>query len=81
MMGWEGVFGLIMSTLILIIGKFIGSPFTDHIDDLALAYEQMSNNYSLIMLALGFIIAAACFNGLGVYTIKMTSAANKTVAE
>lgn len=41
----------------------------------------MGNDNNLIALALGFIIAAACFNAFGSFTTKLTSAANRSVFE
>ena len=41
----------------------------------------MSNDYSILVYALGFIIAAACFNAFGSFATKLTSAANRSVIE
>ena len=87
MMGWEGVFGLLITVLILIPAQFLGCPFRDdqcvnsHIDDLALAYQQVREDTNLIILAAGFVCAAALFNALGAFTTKNTSAANRSVIE
>ena len=46
-----------------------------------LAQNQMNGNHLLVVLALGFIAAAALFNGFGATTTKLTSSANRVVVE
>ena len=88
MMGWEGVYGLLITLLIIMPSQILGCPFDDeskcvngHIDDMQLAQNQMSGNHLLVVLALGFIGAAALFNGFGATTTKLTSSANRVVVE
>ena len=87
MMGWEGVFGLLITGLIFLPIQFTDCPFSEahcvngHIDDLHLTFQQLSANKSLLALSLGFILVAAAFNGFGSMATKLTSAASRTVIE
>ena len=87
MMGWEGVFGVILTSFILFIAQFSSCPFGEsqcvngHIDDIGEAYEQLKNSKTVLFLSLAFIAAAAGFNGFGVTATKLTSGAQRTVVE
>jgi len=87
MMGWEGVFGLLITTLVLLPAQFAGCPFHEnqcingHIDDFALALQQMQANKTIIVLAVCFAISATAYNGFGITLTKLTSAANRSVVE
>lgn len=87
MMGWEGVFGILFTIMIAVPSQFLSCPFSEyqcvngHIDDFALAYSQMRENKFIVLLALLYIICAACFNAFGSFATKFTSAANRTVVE
>jgi len=48
MMGWEGVFGFLITLMIVIPSQILGCPFDDenkcvngHVDDIFLASEQL----------------------------------------
>ncbi len=86
-MGWEGVFGLIITIAIILPAQFAGCPFSDnqcvngHIDDMKQAYEQMRTEKTIIVLSIFFVVSAAAYNGFGVTSTKLTSAASRSVVE
>ncbi|KAL7633135.1 UNVERIFIED_CONTAM: hypothetical protein RMT77_016505 [Armadillidium vulgare] len=84
--GWEGIFGFITLTLLLIpfyfipAGIFSGNPrgvLEDPID----AFIQLSNNGILIAAILGNIISIAFFNFAGVSVTKELSATTRMVLD
>ena len=87
MMGWEGVFGLLITMLIIIPAQIFACPFSDeqcingHIDDMFLAHQQLTASKSIIVLSLGFAASAAAFNGFGAFATKLTSVADRAVVE
>ena len=87
MSGWEGVFGLLITVMIMVPAQFMACPLNDtqcvngHLDDMYQARDQLLANKGIMLLALGFILAAASFNGLGVTVTKMTSQSSRVVAE
>lgn len=82
-MGWQGIFGLIITALLILIVQNSGCPFEErhctngHIDDFYQACEQISSNAKIALLAFCFILTAAFFNGFGAMTTKYTSAASR----
>ncbi len=63
----------------MVPAQFLSCPLHDeqcvngHLDDMNQAKEQLVANKGIIVIALGFVLSAAFFNGLGVTTTKLTS--------
>lgn len=81
--GWEGIFGFSIYTVLLIIFQFIkcSGDFcpekerNGRLEDSIMAFQQMGDSPILILYSIGVIISIACFNGLGVAVTKFASAA------
>ena len=71
MMGWEGVFGMTFTTLIIIPVQFLGCPMDEEncsngkIDDISQAFEQMNGNIHMYVFILFFMLASAGNGGFG----------------
>ena len=87
MMGWEGIFGLIISMMILIPAQTLTCPFDDvqcvngHIDDIFFASKQAWSSPVVVLYCLGFLFSSAMFNGFAVNITKFSSAANRVVMD
>ncbi|XP_018015720.1 solute carrier family 35 member F6 isoform X2 [Hyalella azteca] len=84
--GWEGLFGFITLTILLVpfyyipAGMFSGNPrgtLEDPID----AFIQLSNNPMLVVAVLGNVISIAFFNFAGVSVTKELSATTRMVLD
>ena len=86
-MGCEGLWGILMTTTIIIITLYTVCPFeasqcvNGHLEDVALAISQFSNSSLHVGLAVGFVLAAAIFNGFGSCLTKASSALARTLTE
>lgn len=86
-MGWEGVFGILFTLMILIPSQLLTCPFDDaqcvngHIDDIFFAAKQASASPIIIMLCLCFLVSSAFFNGFAVNITKFASATNRVVMD
>ena len=87
MMGWEGIFGIMITMMILVPAQMITCPFDDvqcvngHIDDVFLAQKQVSTSPTIVFYCLGFLLASSLFNGFQINVTKFTSAANRVVVD
>ena len=87
MMGWEGIFGIIFTMMILIPGQMMTCPFDEaqcvngHIDDIFLASQQAWTSPIIVVYCLGFLLASALFNGFAVNVTKFLSATNRVVMD
>ena len=87
MMGWEGIFGLFITMMILIPAQLFTCPFDDaqcingHIDDVFLASRQAQTSPVIAFYCLGFLLSSALFNGFAVNVTKFTSATNRSVVD
>ena len=87
MIGWEGIFGLLMTTMLLIPAQMFPCPFDDsqcinnHADDVFIAIQQFHAKPSLLAYGVAFIFACMMFNGCGVSVAKYSSAISRTIAE
>lgn len=87
MMGWEGVFGMILTIMLLIPAQLFPCPFdkaqciNDHADDIFIAAQQFQANPVLLAYGICFIFACTLFNGCGVSVTKFSTATNRTIIE
>ena len=87
MMGWEGVFGILITLCIIVPSQYFGCPFKEdqcingHIDDMGLAFYQLAYSKTILQLSICFVLCAAAFNGFGTFATKLTSASNRAVVE
>jgi len=87
MMGWEGIFGLLITMMLLIPAQIMTCPFDDvqcvngHIDDVFLASKQALTSPIIILFCLCFLVASTLFNGFAVNVTKFTSATNRVVMD
>ena len=87
MMGWEGVFGLVITLVMIVYAQFLVCPFgnneciSGHIGDIKQIHEQTQTEKSIIVLAISFVVSAAAYNGFGVTSTKLTSATSRSVVE
>ena len=87
MMGWEGVWGLLLTLMLLVPAQLYPCPFDEsqcinnHADDVFVAVQQFNAQPSLIVYAICFLLACTLFNGCGVSVAKYSSAISRTIAE
>ena len=87
MVGWEGVFGILITGIFIAIAQNTGCPFAEkhctngHIEDVAQLVSQLDQNRTILGLSLCFVLVAACFNAFGSLTVKRTSAAHRHIVE
>ena len=86
-MGWEGVFGILFTLMILIPSQLLTCPFgaeqcvNGHIDDIFFAAKQAAAYPIIIVFCLCFLMASALFNGFAVNVTKFASATNRVVMD
>jgi len=87
MTGWEGIFGMLFTLLIMAPAQFMGCPFDeDHcsngkLDDFEQAFEQLGSDVDLSVFLLIFTLASAFAGGCVDVVTKHTSAATRTLVE
>lgn len=87
MMGWEGVWGLSMTLMLLVPAQLYPCPFDDsqcinnRADDVFIAVQQFHAQPVLILYAICFLLACTLFNGCGVSVTKFSTATNRTIVE
>ena len=87
MMGWEGIFGLILTFILLIPAQVFACPFEEsqcvngHTDSMVQAIDQLSAKPTILIYGLCFMISASFFNGFGATATKLTSASVRTLTE
>ena len=89
MAGWEGIFGLILSMMMLVPAQMLTCSFDGdpdcsdkgHVNDIFLASRQASSSPVIVLHCLGFLLTSALFAGLAVTVTKMASAANRLVVD
>lgn len=85
LIGWEGLWGCVFHLVMLPI--FYQIPCTQQIcsngrvEDVVLAFKELSNSSTLVSLSIGIIICISLFNGLGVMITKYASAAQRTIVD
>jgi len=85
--GWQGVFGFILSLLLLIPLSFIkiGSPFNNNsngsIEYLPDAFNQLHKNPELIVSHVIFFFSVAIYNYSSVTIMKNTSSINRVIID
>ena len=85
MVGWEGVWGLILTSLLLIPAQLYACPFDEsqcinnHADDVFIAIKQFNAKPVLIVYAVCFLVASTMFNGCGIVFTKFSTATNRTI--
>jgi len=87
MMGWEGVFGMCFTIMLLIPAQLFPCPFAEaqcinnHADDIFIAAQQFSAQPMLIAYGICFIFACSVFNGCGASVTKYSTATTRTIVE
>ena len=87
MMGWEGVWGLMMTLMLLIPAQLYPCPFNEsqcinnHADDVFIAIKQFNAMPMLYLYAFGFLAFCTMFNGCGVSITKYSTATNRAIIE
>ena len=87
MMGWEGVWGLLLTLMLLVPAQLYPCPFDEsqcinnHADDVFVAVQQFNAQPVLIVYAICFLLACTLFNGCGVSVTKFSTATNRTIVE
>lgn len=88
MAGWEGVFGLILTMMLLVPAQFLVCPFDDlqckensHTNDIFLASRQASTSPVIVLQCLAFMMASAFFNGFAATVTKYASAASQMIID
>lgn len=67
--GWEGIWGMIMTAISLLIFVEFECPFDQkncvngHIDDYRLVINELSQSPTHFWLTIGFILSSAVYNG------------------
>lgn len=85
--GWEGLWGTIAFTIILIIMQFIPCtdaqlcPIGDRLDDVPNAFRQFAANPVILLFALFCILSIAFFNSFGVAVTKYANAAQRSTID
>lgn len=85
--GWEGIFGFITLSLLLIPMYYIrvGPPFSDNprgvLEDALDGFTQMGNNPIIMIAMSGTVISIAFFNFAGVSVTKELSATTRMVLD
>ncbi|KAI1301309.1 Solute carrier family 35 member F6 [Halotydeus destructor] len=85
--GWEGIFGLIILSLLIIPMSFIkvgGTIFPNPngcIEDPIDAFYQIKNSWKVAICFLGCVLSIPCFNATGVSVTKELSATTRSVLD
>jgi len=85
MMGWQGVWGLVLSGLALVPLHLAKCPFpaskcvNGRIEDFRLAYLQFKQEPSLFGFAVVFIINCTVLNASGAYVMHHASVVNRSI--
>ena len=85
MQGWQGLWGLMITSLVLVIITLSPCPFSEnncvngHVDDMTLVYDQLSKNKNLVLLAFTSSLINALYIAFGSMSIKYSSAASTIV--
>ena len=84
--GWEGIWGLTIYIILLIIFQQINCDMalcteTGKLEDTLFAFEQMGDNAVLVVLIVGGILSIAFFNFFGVSVTKNASAAQRSTID
>ena len=83
--GWEGIWGLTIYIILLIIFQQINCDMAlcthGKLEDTLFAFEQMGDNVVLVVLIVGGILSIAFFNFFGVSVTKNASAAQRSTID
>jgi drug/metabolite transporter (DMT)-like permease len=95
LVGWEGIWGLLCYTMLVIIFMFIPCQKTDFMEKLCtpdeagnlyletvlFALKQISGNIGLLFLVIGGILSIAFYNFFGISLTKYVSASSRAVVD
>ena len=97
LVGFEGIWGFIIYTIILIIFQFVSCDnwkeesreeicFTNdennsHLEDTIFAFKQMGDNVSILIIFILYDISIATYNIVGINLTKLTSSTARVVIE
>jgi hypothetical protein len=80
--GWEGLWGVLIYAVVLIILQFINCEGSlcpqGHLDNSVETLRQLGDNYWLIIFMIGLLITHAMYNGFGVSVTKYASSAQRS---
>ncbi|XP_016996860.2 solute carrier family 35 member F6 isoform X2 [Drosophila takahashii] len=85
--GWQGIFGLVITSLLAICMHFMPavSPFSESsravFDDLSDLLEGLKENPSLITALIAFTVSCALYNFIGLFIAMYSSSANRLLAD
>ena len=87
MVGWEGIFGVMLTLMMLIPAQFFMCPYESaecdatlgHHNDIFMAFRQACASPDIALYTMGFFIASSMGNGFSTYVTKVTSATNSIV--
>ena len=84
--GWEGIWGILMYAVLLPIFSCIPCESADlcpygHLEDVLRAFRDYNNNYVLILLTVAQCFSIAFFNWFGVTVTKNASAAQRSTID
>ena len=96
LVGFEGMWGTIIYSILMIIFKFSPCPFEDPkfrdkvcvnngeewlIEDIVFAFRQLGNNGLLLFFAILYTLSISLFNFIGINITKQVSAAARAVVD
>jgi drug/metabolite transporter (DMT)-like permease len=96
LVGFEGMWGTIIYSILMIIFKFSSCPFDDPklrdkvcvfngqewlIEDVVFAFRQLGNNGLLLFFAILYTLSISLFNYIGINITKQVSAAARAVVD
>ncbi|XP_017076870.2 solute carrier family 35 member F6 [Drosophila eugracilis] len=85
--GWQGIFGLVITSLLAICMHFLPSvsPFNESsravFDDWSDLIASLQDNPPLIMALIAFTVSSALYNFIGLYIAMYSSSANRLLAD
>ncbi|KAH8313719.1 hypothetical protein KR067_010818 [Drosophila pandora] len=85
--GWQGIFGLAITSLLAIALHFIPSvtPFGESsravFDDWSDLWTGLKENPTLIMALIGFTVSCAAYNFIGLFIAMYSSSSNRLLAD
>ncbi|XP_017111213.1 solute carrier family 35 member F6 [Drosophila elegans] len=85
--GWQGIFGLIITSLLAICMHFLPSvsPFNESsravFDDWSDLLAGLQGNPAMIMALIGFTVSCALYNFIGLFIAMYSSSANRLLAD
>lgn len=84
--GWEGCWGVIIYSILLVILQFIPCNSDEicpygHLEDTPQALYEWSKNSGIWISTIFYVISVACFNCLGVSITKYASAAQRSTID